>query len=296
MDFLSEMSLFVAVVEAKSFSRAAEYLSLSVSSISRRIAVLEKKLGFKLLNRSTRSMALTEAGALYYERCAHLVAEAKLAHENLQTLLQQPQGHLRISMTSDFAIHYIAPHLPEFLAQYPKITLDIDMSPKRVAILDEHYDIALRMGPLEDSGLIAQKIGQFKRALFASPTYLNNHPRGAPQTPADLANDNCLRIGRGESQQFWTLSQNQQQEKVKINGNIISNNMRMTAELAAQGLGIALLDCTIAQCELTDNRLVQVLSDWEIAAIKVYAVTTSKLLPAKTSAFIDFYKQKLSNI
>lgn len=292
MDFLSDMALFVALVESKTFTRAAEHLEISVSSLSRRINALEKAIGLKLLNRTTRTMVLTEAGQLYYDRCVHLVSEAQMVHEDLQTLLQKTQGHLRISMTADFGIHYVSPHLSEFMRRYPDITLDLDMSPRRVEVLGEHFDVVMRMGPLENSGLIAQNIGNLKRGLFASPKYFEKHKRGEPNQPEDLIHYECMRMGRAETYSSWTLRQNNETKKIEVKGALVSNSMRMNAQMAQAGHGIAMLDEVLIKTELKEGKLIQVLPDWDIPNVKVYAVTTARQLPAKTQAWIAFFSNK----
>lgn len=292
MSFLSDMALFVALVESKTFTRTAEHLEISVSSLSRRINALEKTIGLKLLNRTTRTMVLTEAGQLYYDRCAHLVSEAQIAHEDLQTLLQKTQGHLRISMTPDFGVHYVSPHLPEFMRQYPDITLELDMSSRRVEVLSEHFDVVMRMGSLESSGLIAQNIGNLKRGLFASPKYFDQQKQGKPLQPEDLIHYECIRMGTTEAYRTWTLQQKNETKKIEIKGPLVSNSMRMNAQMAQAGHGIALLDVILIKNELLEGRLIKVLPDWSTPDIKVFAVTIARQLPAKTQAWITFFSNK----
>ena len=171
MEYLNDMALFVEVVKAKGFRGAGEVLGIPNSTISRRIAALEKSIGLRLLHRTTRKVELTEAGQLYYERCRRIVDEARIAHEQLGEMLAQPSGVLRASLPVDFAMIYMAPLMVEFARRYPGITFDLDLTPRRVDLVTEPFDVAIRMGESANSNLIARLlefIGQLPEGIFAA--------------------------------------------------------------------------------------------------------------------------------
>ncbi|WP_206434404.1 LysR family transcriptional regulator [Iodobacter ciconiae] len=171
MALLNDMALFVEVVRAMSFRRAADAIGVSNSTLSRRVSTLEKSIGLRLLRRTTRKLELTEAGQIYYEHCKRIVDEAKLAHEQLGDLLAQPSGVLRASLPVDFAATYLAPLIAEFARSYPGILFDFDLTPQRADLVAEPFDVAIRMGEPQDSGLIARKLASLP-TLYLVPLYL----------------------------------------------------------------------------------------------------------------------------
>ena len=194
-DHLKDMALFVEVVKAKGFRSAADALGVPNSTLSRRISELEKSIGLRLLHRTTRRIELTEAGQIYYERCRRIVDEARLAHEQLGAMLAQPSGVLRASLPVDFAVTYLAPLIAEFARLYPGISFDFDLAPRRVDLVSEPFDVAIRMGESESSQLIARKLAMVTPHLYASPGYLQRS--GEPSKPAELAQHECFNIVRG---------------------------------------------------------------------------------------------------
>jgi DNA-binding transcriptional LysR family regulator len=172
MELLNDMALFVEVVKAKGFRSAAETLGMPNSTLSRRISALEKAIGLRLLHRTTRRIELTEAGQLYFERCKRIVDEARLAHEQLGGLLAEPTGVLRASFPVDFAVTYLAPLIVEFSTRYPKLTFDFELTSRRVDLVSEPFDVAIRLGESEDSQLIARRLATLGNYLYASPGYL----------------------------------------------------------------------------------------------------------------------------
>lgn len=290
-DHLRDMSLFVEVARAKSFRRAAEALGMPSSTLSRRIQALERAIGLRLLHRTTRHIELTEAGQLYFERSRGIVEEARLAHEQLGELVSQPRGVLRVSLPVDFAIVFLAPHLPEFCRRYPGITFEFDLTPRRVDLVAEPFDVAIRMGILTDSHLVGHKITHVQRCLYASPSYLDAH--GEPATPDELSRHECLLF---PNETHWTLLRDSSKRQVAVNGRFHLNNVGMMQRLATYGLGIALL----ARSSVSDTtgvstqRLQQVLPDWQATPIEVHALTETRLLPAKAQRFIEYLKEHLA--
>lgn len=285
---LNDMALFVEIVKAKSFRRAAEIMGMPNSTLSRRISALEKEIGLRLLHRTTRRIELTEAGQIYFERCRRIVDEARLAHEQLGEMLAQPSGLLRVSLPVDFAIAFLAPHLAEFCRLYPGISFEFDLTPRRVDLVSEPFDVAIRMGELPDSTLIARKLAQIPRYLYASPRYLELS--GEPKEPEDLVNHECLSMPRAAA---WKLINETKSIDVTVGGRFTLNSIGMLRRMAALDMGIALLAEKIVTEELADGRLRRLLPAWQATPISVYAVTETRLLPAKTQRFIEFLHECL---
>ncbi|ACM28817.1 LysR family transcriptional regulator [Rhizobium rhizogenes] len=288
MEFLNDMALFVEVVKAKSFRGAAEVTSVPNSTLSRRISALEKAIGLRLLHRTTRRIELTEAGLIYFERCKRIVDEARLAHEQLGEILAQPSGLLRVSLPVDFANTYLAPLIAEFADLYPGINFEFDLTPRRVDLVSEPFDVAIRMGEPEPSHMIARPLARLSPHLFASPRYLELN--GEPKKPSDLLNHQCLCMLKTK---VWTLSNGTDTDEATIGGRFRLNSIGMIRRLASLDMGIAMLPDEIVSDELASNRLRRVLPGWCGAPTPVYAITETRLLPAKTQRFIEFLKERL---
>jgi DNA-binding transcriptional LysR family regulator len=289
MELLNDMAVFVEVVKARSFRRAAEAIGMPNSTLSRRISGLEKAIGLRLLNRTTRRIELTEAGQLYFERCKRIVDEARLAHEQLGEMLAQPSGVLRASLPVDFAIIYLAPLIAEFAQRYPDISFEFDLTPRRVDLVTEPFDVAIRIGESRDSNLIACQLARLPRYLYASPRYLEIF--GEPNQPADLArHESLLLLAQPNA---WTLHHGNETVEVAVGGRFRLNGIGMMRRLATLDLGIAMLAEEIVADELVEGRLRRVLPQWQGAPIPVYAITETRLLPAKTQRFIEFLREKL---
>ncbi|MFY0475250.1 LysR family transcriptional regulator [Achromobacter marplatensis] len=289
---LNDMARFVEVVKAKSFRRAAEAMGMPNSTLSRRIRLLEQAIGLRLLHRTTRKFELTEAGQLYFERCKRIVEEAQLAHEQLGDMSVMPQGVLRASFPVDFATVFLTPLIIEFSQAYPEITFEFDLTPRRVDLVSEPYDVAIRMGESSDSNLVARLIGKFKHSLYASPAYLER--RGEPNKPEDLIQHDCLRFSPTKSD-MWSLHHREEVVHVAVDGRFRLNSMGMIQKMITQGLGIGVLADEIAAPEVAEGRLKRVLPAWSSATIPVYAMTETRLLPAKTQRFIEFLRERLDH-
>lgn len=291
MELLNDMALFVEVVKAKGFRGASEATGVPNSTLSRRISMLEKAIGLRLLHRTTRKVELTEAGQIYFERCKRIVDEARLAHEQLGEMLAQPSGTLRASLPVDFAVTYMAPLIAEFAGRYPGITFDFDLTSRQVDLVSEPFDVAIRMGQPEDSRLIARPLASLLPHLYASPRYLKRS--GKPKEPADLKQHECLNILRGG---LWTLHRGTKSVQVSVGGRFTINNVGLIRRLATLGMGIVLVPREIVADDLAAGRLVSVLPDWHGKPMPVYALTETRLLPAKTQRFIEFLKERLGKV
>ncbi|MGO4152132.1 LysR family transcriptional regulator [Cupriavidus sp. YAF13] len=288
MELLNDMALFVEVVKAKGFRSAAEVMGVPNSTLSRRISALEKAIGLRLLHRTTRKIELTEAGQIYFERCKRIVDEARLAHEQLGDMLAQPSGVLRASLPVDFAVTYLAPLIAEFAGLYPGITFDFDLTPRRVDLVSEPFDVAIRMGESENSQLIARALASLTPCLYASPGYLERS--GEPNKPADLDRHECLSILKAGS---WTLRDGRRSVTVSVGGRFMLNSVGMSRRLATLDMGIVLMPEEVVADELASGKLRRIMPEWHGTPMPVYAMTETRLLPAKTQRFIEFLRERL---
>ncbi len=289
MNFLHNMPIFVEVAKASSFRRAAEVMGLPNSTVSRRIADLERSLGLRLFNRTTRQVELTEAGRLYFANCTRIIAEAELAHQELTDLQTQPSGVLRVSLPVDFAVQFLRPVLTAFAKRYPGIRFDLDLTPNLADLLGDPVDIAIRMAPPTDGHLIARPIARLQTILVASPDYLQ--ARGHPQVPQDLSSHDCLRM----KDTPWLLrDQAGNTSVIDVSGAFIANNIGLLYQLALEGNGVAQYAAQLAQTDLATGRLIHVLPQWSPPLAQAFAITTTRLLPAKVRVFLEFLTQNLA--
>ncbi|WP_233842917.1 LysR family transcriptional regulator [Dyella sp. 2HG41-7] len=289
MEILNDMALFVEVVKAKGFRGASEVTGVPNSTLSRRISALEKAIGLRLLHRTTRKVELTEAGQVYFDRCKRIVDEAKLAHQELGEMLEQPSGVLRASLPVDFATIYIAPLIAEFAQLYPGISFDFDLTPRQVDLVSEPFDVAIRIGEPENSHFIARPLASFVPHIYASPQYLKR--MGNPSEPTELEKHECMNILRDRP---WILHQGKEAIQVTTRSRFTLNNVGLIRRLATLGMGLALLTDELVVDELADGRLVRVLPQWHGKPVPVYALTETRLVPAKTQRFIEFLKERLA--
>jgi len=281
------MELFAEVAKAHSFSRAAAALGVPASTVSRHVAELERSVGLRLLNRSTRRVELTEAGRLYFERCRRIVAEAEVAHEELRGQLEVPSGPLRIQVAAAYAMDALLPALAAFGKHYPDVRFHLSLAGTQGGDrAPEACDVSIRFGGLPDSSLVARRLGALHARLYASPDYLAS--RGAPDTPADLAGHDCigLRTGGGQSEP-WRLQRRDNRYLMTAAHRYCVDDAGMAERLAVLGAGIAALGGD-QRARLKAGELASVLPQWDLCPIEVHAVTETRLLPAKTRRFIDF--------
>jgi DNA-binding transcriptional LysR family regulator len=293
LEYLNDMALFVEVVKMRGFRGAAESLGMPNSTLSRRISGLEKAIGLRLLHRTTRRIELTEAGQLYFERCKRIVEEARLAHEQLGEMLARPSGLLRVSMPVDFATIYLAPLIAEFAREYPGISFDLELTPRQVDLVSDPVDIVIRMGEPPNSNLIARKLASMTRAFYASPRYLELF--GEPEQPAQLINHECLRM-RSSGSDRWTFISEAGSVEVEVGGRFELNSVGMLRRMASLDLGIALLPEGVAVQDVASGTLRRVLAQWQAPPVSVYALTETRLLPAKTQRFIEFLRDRLDSV
>lgn len=286
-NLLSDMGLFVEVVNQGSFSAAALQLRMPVSTLSRRIAALEKTLGLKLLHRTTRRVTPTAEGHAYHMRCHHLVQEALLAHEDLMGHHGQVKGTLRITCTPDMAHLHVPAALRELAILNADLKVELQLNSQRDDLHATGIDLALRVGVLESSDLVARHLGDLRQGLYASPTYLQQ--RSAPQTPQELVHHDCIRISARTATSIWTLQRHdvdQPASRAEISGRWVAGSPLVASALAIEHLGIAQVDRCVAEQFVHAGQLVAVLPGWEPVPVPVHAVTTSRLIPARVKVFL----------
>ena len=286
MDDLSDMALFVEVAQANGFSRAAAKLGMPQSTLSRRIAALEDALGLRLFNRSTRRLELTGAGAYYLERALPIVTEARLLHGALDDMRENVKGALRVSLPVDLAYQMVVPLLPEFAERYPLLRLDFDVNPRKVDLVGEPFDLAIRTGTLADSDYIATPLAKISGCLFAAPDYLAQH--GEPQSPDDLNAHKCLRFLNGQ----WTLLNGEKRIIMQPESRFGANSPGMLRQMAVVGLGVVLLPEILVREDVAQGRLKRILPDWQSDETPIHALTATRLLTANVRALVGFLREK----
>jgi len=287
-----EMEVFVRVVEEGSFSAAARRLGLTPSAVAKLIGRLEDRLGVRLLARSTRSLRPTPEGDLFYEQASRILADIAEAEAGVSGS-SAPRGRLRISASIPFGTHCVVPLLPEFRARFPAVTLDVSLTDEVVDILAERTDIAIRHGPLRDSGLQARRLGVSRRILIAAPSYLER--RGMPQTPADLAGHDCLTFNYRRSFTDWVLGGPDGPKPMQVTGPLVVNNGETLRQAVLAGMGIGRTARYHVGHDLAAGRLIELLPEHDPHEVEeIHAVFLGRgTMPARVRAFIDFLVERL---
>jgi len=291
MQDLERMAIFAAVVETKSFSAASRRLGLSKSMVSKKVTQLEKSVGARLLNRTTRAMSLTEAGAIFYQHCKRIVEELEEAKHAVGKFHSEPQGLLRVSAPVAFGTLHVAPALPIFLARHPQVRIDMEIADRFVDLADEGFDVAVRIASDPGQNLAARKLAPVHRKMCATPEYFER--MGRPATPGDLARHNCLTYTYLNPRGQWRLKGPDGDISVDSTGNLRLNDDEALSAAVLGGLGIALLPTFIVGKELQAGHLMSVLEDYIPVERDVYAVyLPNRHLSAKVRAFIDFLVER----
>jgi len=292
----NDLILFAQVMETGSFSRAAERTGLPKSTLSRRITTLETKLGERLLTRSTRRLAITEFGERILEHARRLLEETEAASAMALHRQGVPRGVLRVSMPPDFVELDLTPFLLQFAASYPEVRLELDLSPRRVDLMAERFDLAVRVASRlpDDTTLVARKLCELENGLYASPAYLARY--GVPEKPQDLLEHVGLRLIGGNGDALpWRLSRGAEQWEGMPDGPLAANSPRLQRDLARHGMGIVGIDDRFAQNWVEQGLLKRVLPEWALPTVTIWCVTPGRrLLPARTTAFIDMLRAALA--
>lgn len=293
MDRLTALNVFRHVAELQSFAEAGRRLGLSPAAISKNIAELELHLSCRLIHRTTRRMSLTEEGRLYYRQVAQILADLDEADQSLLPMQATPSGVLRVSAPTTVTLTLLSPAIPRFLAAYPKLSLELDLDDRRVDLVKEGYDLAIRgTDRLEDSSLIARKLTSLQHVLCGSPAYFQG--AGTPTHPADLKRHNCIQFSLSSHSDFWAFSRGSQEVGVSVDGRYKVGSSLAVRDALLAGFGLSVIPRSYVEGDLSSGALVAVLSEWKLPLTHVYAVYGSRAhLPLKVRAFLDFVSGEL---
>lgn len=288
IDRLNGMRVFAQVVEAKTFSAAADKLGMSKSLASRHVSALERSLSVKLLNRSTRRLSLTEAGALFYEHCARIVQEAELAEQRLTRIQSEPAGLVRVTAAPAFAIRHVLPALAEFHQKYPKIRISLSCSNRALDLGAERFDLGIRVSFSPTPNLVARKLAANRSVLCASPAYLERH--GMPRRIEDLRTHECVLFPALAPKGVWTLQRNRRKYSVQVAGALETDDMDAVRAAVAAGLGIGVLPAYMVGDALQRGQLVPLLREFQVAPQSaIYLVyLPNRTLSSRVRVLIEF--------
>ncbi|WP_373044780.1 LysR family transcriptional regulator [Vulgatibacter sp.] len=290
--WLGDLAVFAAVAEAEGFSAAARRLGVSKAMVSTAVARLEARLGVRLFQRTTRRLSLTEAGRAALPHVQRALLAAQDAEEAAAQLRTSPRGTLRINAPMSFGLLHVVPALGDFAREYPEVRIDLVLDDRVLDLVEGGFDLAVRIGTLPDSALVAQRVGTSRNALVAHPDYLAR--RGTPTVPADLAGHDALLYSLASTGSDWALSRGAQTEVVRMRGPLQANSSLALRQAALQGLGIARMPLFAVGEDLASGRLRRVLADWQLPEHGIHAITTAREhLPPKTRAFVDFFRTRI---
>lgn len=288
MDRLTNLSVFVQVVESQGFAAAARALGLSPAMVSKHVQALEERLGARLLNRTTRRLSLTEVGQGYYERARQILADLDEADRAASDLQGTPRGTLKVDAPLSFGIRHVGPAIAAYLGACSEVVIDLTLNDRYIDLLAEGVDVALRIGELADSSLIARRLAPIRRVLCAAPTYLARH--GTPQEPADLARHECLDYTYASTPGEWRfVDKDGKDQVIRFSSRLRANNGDVLRLAALAGAGVAFQPSFIVGEDLGAGRLVPLLADYMPAPIALYAVyPPGRHLSVKVRSFVDF--------
>jgi DNA-binding transcriptional LysR family regulator len=300
MDRLTSLTAFVRVVDAGGFSAAGRKLNMSTTMVSNHVQALEERLGARLLNRTTRKVSLTEVGRAYYDRATQILADIEQADDIAGALQSTPRGTLRI-YTATHIVPFVAPVVAEFLKSYPDVKVDLNMGERIIDIIDEGFDVAIRLTPPPDSSLIVRSLATWRHVLCCSPSYLEKH--GRLQQLSELSEHNCLRHVLYPFGEEWHFADRKGlPATVQVSGNLISNSGETLRRAALDGIGITLAPGFLIHDDLEEGRLVRLLPEYRPVELSMNAVYPHRHhLSAKVRTFIDMLahhsaeQQKLIN-
>jgi DNA-binding transcriptional LysR family regulator len=295
-DRLNGMRVFAQVVEAKSFSAAADKLGMSKSLASRHVSALERSLSVKLLNRSTRKLSLTEAGAVFYEHCARIVQEAELAEESLTRTQSEPAGLVKVTAAQAFAVRHVLPALADFSQKYPKIRVRLSCSNRALDLGEEGFDLGIRVSFDPAANLVARKLAANRSVICASPEYLKHH--GTPRRIEELRKHDCVLFPPLAPKGIWTLRRDRRKYSVQVAGTFETDDMEGVCAAVTAGLGIGILPVYIAGDALRQGQLVPLLRQYRVVPESaIYLVyLPNRTLSSRVRALIEFLVSRFAAV
>lgn len=292
MDLITSMSIFNRIVEAGSFTAVARETGLSQPTVSKHVAELENRLGIKLLNRSTRQLSLTEAGKEYYDRCTRILNELEELESSVGQCRTEPTGTLRVNVPVTFGRMYLLPILWEFMRKYPDLKLDLVMDDGYVDLVKDGVDLAIRVGPLTDSTLIARKIGDSPRVTVVSPDYLAEH--GEPKTLSDLEEHSCIVYTYLTTRNEWYFNGARGEEKLRVSGHFSASSPDAIHDAVIAGVGIAVAPLWLIHDALTKGKVKAILTDYDPTPLEIHAVYPDRrYVPSRVRLFIDHLRSSM---
>ena len=296
MNSLTDIAVFVKVVDSGSFTAAAERLSLSKSVVSKYVTRLEDGLGVRLLNRTTRRLSLTEAGRTFYQRSQLGLQEIEEAKAEISHMQAKPRGTLRLNTPMSFGIMHIAPALPDFLVQYPEVSIDMNLDDRNLDVIEEGFDISIRIADLPDSSLVARRLGPCHHAIVAAPEYLERH--GIPSTPCELRKHNVITYRYQDTAHDWHFrSPDNKTISIPVSGSIQMNNSLALRESLLGGVGITRTPTFVVGQDIHDGLLQPILTNYKTLEVSIYMVYPQRRhLSPKVRAFVDFFVERISDI
>lgn len=293
MDTLAAMRTLLAVTDAGSFVQASERLGIAKSIVSKQVAALEEHLGVRLLNRTTRSLSLTEAGAAYRERARELIAEVDALEASVGDMVEVPRGLLRINAPVSFGVMHLGAAIADYARQNPAVRVDVQLNDRIVDLVEEGYDLAIRIAPRLDSTLVARRLATSRGVLCASPAYLAR--RGTPRKPEDLRGHDCLGYTYSSSGDEWRMAGPRGQVAVRLAWTISANNGEVLVAAALRGAGLLLEPGFIVEPHIRSGALVPLLTRYRLTEYGIHAVYPHrKHLSAKVRTFVDFLAQRFA--
>lgn len=290
---LNDMLLFAKVAELQGISAAARALGLPKSSVSRRVSALEDALGAALLERTTRIVKLTEFGQVFLQHCIRVAEEAEDAQAAAHQLTSSPRGPLRVSASAAIGHYLVGPHLGDFMAQYPEVEVQLVLNNRRVDLIAEGFDLAVRVGRLDDSSLISRRLGGARAILCAAPSYISQH--GTPKRPEDLQEQTLLAMSDSNNTTTWRLENTAGEARaINVRPRHCVNDFTVLRSMAEAGAGIAIAPAYIVRQSIAEHRMQQILPDWRSPLIDYYLLYPSRRgLTRKAEAWIDFFTQRI---
>ncbi len=290
MEDLKRMAIFSAVVDAKSFTSAAKRMGIAKSAVSQHIKLLEKHLGVRLLNRTTRSLSLTESGERYYQSCMRIISEVEDATQEIRQLQSRAVGTLKLSSTVAFGVKHLIPILSQFHQQHPELKVDLLLDDDVLDIVEQGVDLSIRIGWLPETSLVARKLFSSPRIVVATPEYLEK--RGTPKKPGDLSQHNWIVVSLMPTPLHHTFKRGRQHQKIQMSSTTRTNSIDASLAFVRNGDGITAVSAYLIEDDLEEGRLVPLLQDYEIEEVGIYAVYPDRhYVPTKVRLFIDVLKE-----
>ena len=284
---LDGMAVYVAVVNTGSFVAAAQSLGHSSSYISKEISKLEKRLGSRLLNRTTRTLSLTDAGRAYYERANQIIIDAENAERSINQLQETPSGLLRVNAPGSFGSRHLLKVFGDFMHHYPEVKLELEFNDRVIDVVSEGYDVVIRVGAIKDSNLVARKFTQSRMVTIAAPSYLQKY--GTPKSVEDLNQHQCIVYSLLPTPTLWTFFKDGQRININVEPRAICNSSHIEVSLVSQGIGITRVPLFTCEKEIEQGKLQIILDDYDVVPFEIFAVYPHRqYLTAKVRAFVDF--------